>query len=75
MQSRRNAKAAKWFLRKLMRRWGPPRVLVTDKLPSYGVARLTLCTSADHRAHKGDHKGVEQSGRGIAPTHPTARED
>ncbi|GAW36934.1 transposase IS66 family protein [Roseovarius sp. A-2] len=38
VQSRRNAHAAKRYLRKLVRRWGVPRVIVTDKLRSYGVA-------------------------------------
>ena len=39
VQSRRNAKAAKRFFRKLLKglRY-VPRVLVTDKLASYGVA-------------------------------------
>ena len=63
VQSRRNAKAAKRFLRKLMRRWGSPRVLVTDKLPSYGVARRALCPSADHRSHKGLNNRAEASHR------------
>ncbi len=30
VQSRRNARAAKKFLRRLMRNWGVPRVVVTD---------------------------------------------
>ena len=34
VQSRRNAPAAKRFLKKLMKRWGVPRVLVTHKLRS-----------------------------------------
>lgn len=38
VQRRRNANAAKRFLKKLMKRWGVPRVLVTAKLRSYGVA-------------------------------------
>ena len=53
MQSRRNAHAAKRFLMKLMKRWGVPRVLVTDKLRSYGVAVRDLCPSVDHRSDKG----------------------
>lgn len=63
MQSRRNAKAAKRFLSALMRRWGSPRVLVTDKLLSYGVAKRALCPSADHRAHKGLNNRAEASHR------------
>ncbi|MBY6059384.1 DDE-type integrase/transposase/recombinase [Leisingera daeponensis] len=38
IRSRRNKAAAHRFLRKLMKRWGQPRVLVTDKLRSYGAA-------------------------------------
>ena len=53
VQSRRNAHAAKRFLRKLVRRWGVPRVIVTDKLRSYGVAVRGLCPSVEHRSHKG----------------------
>ena len=43
VQSRRNAKAAKRFFRKLLKglRY-VPRVLVTDKLASYGVAHRQL---------------------------------
>jgi putative transposase len=43
VQSRRNARAAKRFLRKLMRNWGVPRVVVTDKLRSYDVALREDC--------------------------------
>lgn len=35
---RRNRKAALKFLRKTMKRHGPPHILVTDKLRSYGAA-------------------------------------
>ena len=63
VRSRRNAKAAKRFLSKLMRRWGSPCVLVTDKLPSYGAARRALCPSADHRVHKGLNNRAEASHR------------
>ena len=50
VQSRRNAKAAKRFFGKLL----PglryvPRVLVTDKLASYGVAHGELMASVTHR--------------------------
>jgi len=63
MKGRRNAKAAKRFLRELMRRWGSPRALVTDKLPGYGAARRALCPNADHRAHKGLNNRVGASHR------------
>ena len=50
VQSRRNAVAAKRFFRKLLKglRY-VPRVLVTDKLGSYGVAHRALMSSVEHR--------------------------
>ncbi|MDZ4309482.1 MAG: IS6 family transposase [Cypionkella sp.] len=63
VQSRRNAKAAKRFLRKLLKRWGMPRVIVTDKLRSYGVAMRELCLGVDHRSHKGLNNVSEASHR------------
>jgi putative transposase len=39
---RRDRKAALKFLRKLMRRYGRPREIVTDRLPSYGAALTDL---------------------------------
>ena len=50
VQSRRNAKAAKRFFRKLLKglRY-VPRVLVTDKLASYGFAHRQLMGSVAHR--------------------------
>ena len=63
LQSRRDAHAAKRFLNKLMKRWGVPRVLVTDKLRSYGAAIRDLCPSVDHRSHKGLNNQSEASHR------------
>lgn len=63
VQSCRNASAAKHFIRKLMKRWGRPRVLVTDKLRSYDVAVRELCPSVDHRRHKGLNNRGEASHR------------
>jgi putative transposase len=63
VQSRRNARAAKKFLRKLMRNWGVPRVVVTDKLKSYDVALREDYPSADHRSHKGLNNRAEASHR------------
>jgi putative transposase len=51
---RRNAKAAKRFLGRLIARFGMPRVVVTDKLRSYSKPIAQLLPDADHRA-----KGVE----------------
>ncbi|WP_405055252.1 IS6 family transposase [Acidiphilium acidophilum] len=63
VQKRPNADAARRFLRKLMRRWGQPRVVVTDKLRSYDVALRTDCRSADHRSHKRLNNRIEASHR------------
>ena len=39
---RRDSKAALKFLRKLMKRYGSPTVIVTDRLGSYGAAMKTI---------------------------------
>ena len=50
VQPRRDAKAAKRFFRKLLKRQcASPRVLVTDKLRSYPVAHRELMPSVEHR--------------------------
>jgi putative transposase len=69
VQSRRNAKAAKRFFRKLLKglRYAP-RVLVTDKLASYGVAHRELMPVGDPPAVDVS----EQSRRELSSTHPTA---
>jgi len=62
LQSRRDAKAAKRFLAKLMKKQRRvPRVLVTDKLRSYNVAHRELMSSVDHRSHKGLNNRAENS--------------
>jgi putative transposase len=50
VQSRRNSKAAKRFFRKLLKglRYAP-RVLVTDKLGSYGAAKREVMPGVEHR--------------------------
>lgn len=63
VQSRRNARAAKKFLRKLMRNWGVKRVVVTDKRKSDDVALPEGCPSADHLSHKGLNNRAEASHR------------
>ena len=52
VQQRRNAKAAKRFFKKLVKQYGEPRIVVTDKLRSYIKPVKTLALDADHRAHK-----------------------
>ena len=62
VQSRRNAKAAKRFFRKLLKglRY-VPRVLVTDKLASYQVAHLEMLASVEHRRSKYLNNRAENS--------------
>jgi putative transposase len=62
VQSRRNAKAAKRFFRKLLKglRY-VPRVLVTDKLGSYRVAHRELMPWVTHRQSKYLHNRGENS--------------
>ena len=62
VQSRRDTKAAKRLMRKLLKRQcRAPRVLVTDKLASYGAARREMMPSVEHRAHKGLNNRAENS--------------
>jgi len=62
VQSRRNAKAARRFFRKLLKglRYAP-RVLVTDKLASYGVAHRQLMRSVTHRQSRYLNNRAENS--------------
>ena len=62
VQSRRNAKAAKRLLRKLLKKQGiAPRVMITDKLASYGAARREIMPGVAHRQHKGLNNRAENS--------------
>lgn len=63
VQSQRNAKAAKRFLKRLIDRYGNPRVVITDKLRSYIKPIKSLAPDADHRAHKGLNNRIEGSHR------------
>jgi putative transposase len=50
VQSRRNTKAAKRRLRKLLKKPGRgPRVMVTDKLRSDGAAKKEILSGVEHR--------------------------
>jgi len=55
LQRRRNTKATKRFMRKLLSAQGCAlRVMITDKLFSYGAAKREIgFTLYDHRQHKG----------------------
>src|SRR3954447_21711964 len=62
VQSRRNKQAAKRLLRKLLKKQRrPPRVLITDKLASYGAAKGEVMPSVEHRKHKGLNNRAENS--------------
>jgi putative transposase len=62
VQSRRDKKAAKRLLRKLLKRQGrAPRVMVTDKLASYPAAKRELMPGVEHRRHKGLNNRAENS--------------
>jgi putative transposase len=62
VQSRRNTRAAKHFFKKLLKglRYAP-RVIVTDKLGSYGAARKAILPGVEHRQHKGLNNRAENS--------------
>ena len=61
VQKRRNRKAVKRFLKKLVKRYSQPRVMITDKLRSYGAARKEVMPGVDHRQHKGLNNRSETS--------------
>jgi putative transposase len=62
VQSHRNATAAKRLLRKLLKRQGmTPRVMITDKLASYAVAKRSVMPSVEHRQHRGLNNRAENS--------------
>lgn len=62
VQSRRNGKAAKRFFRKLLKGCQyVPRVIITDKLGSYGAAKKEMLPSVEHRQHKRLNNRAENS--------------
>ncbi|WP_328702482.1 IS6 family transposase [Belnapia arida] len=62
VQSRRDKRAAKRLLRKLLKRQcRAPRVMITDKLPSYGAAKREVMPDVEHRKHKGLNNRAESS--------------
>ena len=61
---RRNKEAAKRFFLKLLRGLKyEPRVVITDKLRSYGAAMREVLPHVDHRQHKGLNNRAENSHR------------
>src|SRR3954447_19054867 len=62
VQSRRDKHAAKRLLRKLLKKQcRAPRVMITDKLASYGAAKDEVMPSVEHRRHKGLNNRAENS--------------
>jgi putative transposase len=62
VQRRRDKRAAKRLLRKLLKRqMRPPRVMITDKLGSYGAAKREVMPAIEHRQHKGLNNRAENS--------------
>ena len=62
VQSRRDKQAAKRLLRKLLKKQARvPRVMITDKLASYGAAKREVMPSVEHRKHKGLNNMAENS--------------
>ena len=60
--NRRDTTAARRFFRRLMQTTcSVPRVVVTDKLRSYGAAHREVMPFVEHRAHKGLNNRVENS--------------
>jgi putative transposase len=62
VQSRRNKQAAKRFFRKLLKGLQyVPRVIITDRLKSYGAAKREILPGVEHRQHKGLNNRAENS--------------
>jgi putative transposase len=62
LQTRRNAKCAVRFFKKLLKGLAyMPRVIITDKLASYRKAKKACLKTIEHRAHKGLNNRAENS--------------
>jgi putative transposase len=62
VQNRRNTKAAKRLLTRLLKKQGvAPKRMITDKLGSYGAARRQVMPDVEHRSHKGLNNRAENS--------------
>ena len=62
VQSRRDTKAAKRLLIRLLKKAGmPPKRIITDKLRSYGAAKREVRPPVEHRSHKGLNNRAENS--------------
>jgi putative transposase len=62
VQTRRDTKAAKRLLKRLLKKQGcPPRRMITDKLGSYAAARCQIMPAVEHRSHKRLNNRAENS--------------
>lgn len=62
VQTRRDTKAAKRLLKRLLKKQGcPPRRMITDKLGSYAAARRQIMPATEHHSHKGLNNRAENS--------------
>ena len=62
LQSRKNKEAALRFFRKPLKGLlYVQRVIITDKLPSYGAAKKEILPGVEHRQHKGLNNHSEKS--------------
>ena len=61
LQSRRNKQAAKRLLVRLIKRYGLPKRIITDKLRSYRAAKREIAPRLEHWSHKGLNNRAENS--------------
>ncbi len=62
VQARRDTKAAKRLLVRLLKKQGlSPKRIITDKLRSYGAASRDVMPGVEHRSHKGLNNRAENS--------------
>lgn len=62
VQSRRDTRAARRLLRRLLKKQGmPPKRIITGKLRSYSAAKRDLIPTVDHRSHKALNNRAENS--------------
>ncbi len=62
VQTRRDTKAAKRLLVRLLKKQGlSPKRIITDKLRSYGAAKRDVMPAVEHRSHKGLNNRAENS--------------
>jgi putative transposase len=62
VQARRNTKAAKRLLKRLLKKQGlAPKQMITDKLGSYSAARRQIMSHIKHLSHRGLNNRAENS--------------